>query len=309
MDWLFEQVSVFGTLENIEGYADNIASTVQPPTYNYIRNQAGIVPSFISLSLFRLMPYLLKEPFDFPIAPDNYMIYDMDLPDRQMNDVCAESDIDLYEYLGSTPVHTGSEKKTASFFHLNCAHNEDVNLASLSPAVRQGAFDPVSTSCGSFMVIRRFLDQLKEAGIYDNTTFIIIADHGRFPEETAKMGSNELGGAITGTLIIKPAGAEHGRLQIDSEAEMSNQFFPASILEYAGLPHDQFGLSYQDVLTDHLHPERTIYMTYGHKKELEPETEPRRKKYRITTTNCYTITGDARDFSNWVFHVNNADYS
>lgn len=310
--FLFEQGSACGPIEQIADCADNILQTEKAPEYNYLRNGNGIIPAQLKLSLFRLMPYLLKEPFDCHLTPDSFTVYDMELPDKLMQDVCPQSDLNFYHYLEHNPVHAGSSRKTASFIHLNCAHDQNAELAALCPAVAQGAADPVSTACGSFTVIRRYLEQLKAAGLYDKTTVIILGDHGRFPNEVAFQENNRLNGVITTTLLIKPANAEHGRLRTDAEAELSNRFFPASLLEYAGLPHTDYGISYQDVIAEELHPERTLYLFFSQEKlvlENAEASDPEERFRQVALGRTYyTINGNARDFSNWVFHEDrNAD--
>ena len=128
---------------------------------------------------------------------------------------------------------------------------------------------------------------MKRLGVWDDSTIIILGDHGRPPNETDGMFNQKLKSAITTALLIKPAGSENVPIVYDRDSELSNDFFGASILEYAGIDHSSCGLSYNDVIENDLHPERYLqsvkFINYG----------------ALKYTARYRITGDARDFGNW----------
>ena len=278
---LFDQGAIVSSLSQIGEWTDNMRQTETAPKYNYL-GADGIIRVQTELSLLRMTPYLLKELFRDFVDPDWFMVYADDQPDRLARAITPQADLYFNSYLETHALRSDSSRKTASFIHLNCAHDKDAALAALCPANPSGADSPVATACGSFMIIGRYLEQLKQAGIYDNTTVLILGDHGRFPSETAFYGQDELNGPILTTLLIKPAGALHEPLQTDAETELSNAFFSASVLEYAGLDHSAYGISYHDVAAEDLHPERILYMNHEETKR-------------------YRITGNARDFSNWTY--------
>ena len=127
---------------------------------------------------------------------------------------------------------------------------------------------------------------MKEAGVYDNSTIIVLGDHGRAPRELS--GSTmELDGAITSALLIKPAGAHGKMIQKDSHSELSIAYFAPSVLEYAGVDRSGFGVSYNDVINGSIKLPRVIrgydFAGYG----------------RMVEKAAYIVSGDARDFSNW----------
>ena len=277
--YLAEQGATVGALSNISDYTDNIRHTDNVLQYNYCGN-GGIIRTETGLSLLRMMPYLLKEIFLVPVNPESFSSFDTEQPDRMPQAITPETDLTFSRYLEAHPLRNDSSRKTASFIHLCCAHDRSAELAALCPANEPGDDSHIAAACGSFAIIAKYLTQMKQAGVYDNSTIIILGDHGRYPSEITRKGQKELDDVIMTTLLVKPAGAAHAPLQTDTEAELSNGFFAASILEYAGLDHSAFGLSYNDVITGHLQPERTLWLN----NEL---------------TQFYTITGNARDFSNW----------
>ena len=128
---------------------------------------------------------------------------------------------------------------------------------------------------------------MKKLGVYDNSTIIILGDHGRPPVEIEQENEKYLSSPIMTSLLVKHKNADSVPMQTDSDVELTNDFFPASILDYAGIDHDKFGYSYNDVITQELHPVRYL-QTYDFKGygRLEAKT-------------LYKITGDARNFENW----------
>lgn len=284
--YLAERGTTVGSLTNITDFTDNICRTDSVLEYNYLGSY-GIVQTEFNLSLLRMMPYLFKEFFLFPVNPDNFTSYSAEQPDRMLTAITPDSDLYYNSYLEAHPLKNDSSRKTVSLIHLCCAHDRSAELAALSPANEPGDDSPVAAACGSFTIIARYLEQMKQAGVYDNSTVIILGDHGRYPAEITRKGQKQLDSAILTTLLIKPAGAEDTPLQSDAESELSNGFFAASILEYAGLDHSEFGLSYQDVITGHLHPERIFWVTEA-------------------LNGYYSITGNAREFGNWVYHDNDS---
>ena len=143
------------------------------------------------------------------------------------------------------------------------------------------------TTRGDFEILFYYFDQLKKLGIYDNTTIIVLGDHGRAPDEVEREGKEGLDSPIVTALLVKPANAESGKLKLDDKAELSLDFFPASVIEYAGIDHKDFGTSFNDVIEGGLHPDRWLqtYEWGGYGKVI----------YKT----LYKITGDARDFANW----------
>lgn len=128
---------------------------------------------------------------------------------------------------------------------------------------------------------------MKKLGIYDNSTIIVLGDHGRAPFEIEREGKDGIESAITTALLVKPKNASAEPLKFDRESELSNDFFPASILEYAGIDHEKFGCSFNDVINGDLHPER-YFQTYDFGGYG-----------RVIYKTLYKVTGDARNFDNW----------
>ena len=77
-------------------------------------------------------------------------------------------------------------------------------------------------------------------------------------------------------------------LVTDTETEMHNPYFSASVLEYAGLDHSGLGVSYNDVITQDLHIERLFCpLDFGGHND------------RPRLPGVYHINGNAADPDNW----------
>ena len=128
---------------------------------------------------------------------------------------------------------------------------------------------------------------MKSLGVFDNSTIIILGDHGRAPAEL-KGNQTTLDSAITSALLIKPANEDAHPLKIDSESELSIDLFTSSILEYANIDNSDFGYSYNDVIENNISRERVLrsydFAGYG----------------RMVYQAMYHITGNAREFENWI---------
>ena len=125
-----------------------------------------------------------------------------------------------------------------------------------------------------------YFDKMKEIGVYDNSTIILLGDHGIVTK------------AATG-LLIKPRGST-GSLKTDAVAELSNKYLGAGILEAAGIPHSGLGLSYFDIINGAPPPERKVYyQTYWFAERNESEI--------VTLQGTYEIPSDANDFDNWIY--------
>lgn len=284
----------FQSCGQISGSIDNLRE-MDPPAYNYL-GENGIVPTQIRFSLMRMLPYILKEIPGSGLTSqfaEHFICMD-DLPDDYHKTiVSAESDDRFYTYLLQHGIRTDSEKPVFSFYHLNGAHDfGSVRDTDYTLTEKEGYTKKELKYAGTIRaemdIVDTVLKQMKEQGIYDQSVILILGDHGHSPKDFTKQYEETLPGEILTALMIKPADAPHGALKTDPDTALSNAFFPASILEYAGIGHSEYGLSYQDVIASHANPARRwVYHEFtGSFTDPLPHGE-------------YTVSGNARDFGNW----------
>ena len=285
----------YQSCEQISRDVDNIRE-MDPPAYNYL-GRNGIVGAQIRLSLMRMLPYLFKELPSGTLGSQfaNDFIIMNSLPDDYHKEVSSKSDFNFYMYFQSHGIRTDSEKPVFDFCHLNGPHDHDFDfeLNENYPLPESDKYTHkesmrIRTIRAEMDVIAAVLAQMKECGIYDQSTILILGDHGRSPKDSTDDYEHGLTGEILTALMIKPENAPHGKLKTDPDSALSNAFFTASILEYAGIEHSDFGLSYQDVISQHLIPERRWVLQQFTGFFSDP-----------VLYGEYTIGGNARDFGNW----------
>lgn len=288
---LIDNLTTYSSIAQIGEQCSNIGeSDAELIEFNYL-GAGGIIPTMSCLSFSKLSPYVLKTEFTRGMGSNlsqDFVQYLDDMPDRMPMTVGVESDMAYYKYLTKNGLTADNENKTFSFIHLNCSHGANNATAALNPDFfRADTADIYDTTRGGFEIIFNYISEMKRLGIYDNSTIIILGDHGRAPVEIEVDDKPGLTSAITTAVLIKPKNAPREKLALDRDSELSNDFFAASVLEYAGLDHSDFGISYNDVINGGLHPDRWLqtfdWHGYGD----------------VVYKAYYKVTGDARDFSNW----------
>ena len=222
-------------------------------------NHFEIVKTALAISFGRAVPYYYKDIFFMNIHSD-FSNYFFTLADHEFpSTVGVKTDLAIYNKLMTIGLYTQNEHKTFAFIHLNSAHNGGYRYNHDADTVEPYSGDYRDAIRGSFTIINKYFTQMKELGIYDNSTIIIIADHGRNPTGGAFIEDNyPWDGVTTPTLLIKLQN-ERGRLKRNPTPELSHTNFRASILQFAGLPHEDFGLSYLDIINGGLRQTRVHY--------------------------------------------------
>lgn len=287
---LIDNLTTYSSVAQLKDQCDNIRQCEDNNIeFNYT-GKNGIIQSLTKISLAKLSPYALKSVYTVGMGANlssDFIKYKVVMDDRMPMATDVESDLRYNDYIRSHPLNADSEKKVFNYTHLNGAHNRSARLVGLFDKTGTEPIERVETLRGDLEIVFYYMEEMKKLGVYDNSTIIILGDHGRPPDEIEAANKKYLESPIITSLLVKPKNAERVPLQTDSKSELTNDFFPASILEYAGIDHEKFGYSYNDVITQELHPTRYLqtydFMGYG---LLEPKT-------------LYKITGDARDFDNW----------
>lgn len=135
-------------------------------------------------------------------------------------------------------------------------------------------------SKGCMSIMNAYLDELKELGVYDNSTIIITSDHGG-PRDSQSI------------FFMKKAQEQHEGLIIN-HAPTSLKDFQATIIKAAGLDHSAYGRTFDEIEENEVR-ERTVLV------RTMDENYPKVSKYdakQNSTLNVYyafTYTGNAQD--------------
>lgn len=276
--------TTFGGIRNAALFCDNI-ETLHDTGKTVLKDKTRSI--LLSFSAARLLPYILKESFNTAIsmlANVSYIQYSFDGAGKySLGYASTKRDSEFYDFVQLEEFRADAGNKVFSFIHLNGAHDDNPELVRKSGIT--GRDMNIATIRSNFESILMFLHRAKALGVYDKTTFVILGDHGATPNDRFM---EELASPMVTALMVKPAGAEHGALQYDRMSALSNDMFSASVLEYAGLGHAEYGSSYQDILKSGEVLPRRIVNIYV-----------RRDKSEETIYVRYEVNGDARDFADW----------
>jgi len=289
-------ISAFSDNEQIEHRADN-----QRMPERVKANTRTILSTTTRLSLGRLSPYVLKNTWLSTIAPDfgsHFFYIEVENEHAVFIPVVGiHSDMRFHRFITQAEFSADSEESVFTFIFLNGPHaNGDRN----DPGSNGFHFDEESGEIwqggsrtdvvrANFETLNFFFNRMKEIGVYDNTTIIITGDHGlrdQIPE--------------TVSLFLKPKNST-GPIIVDTTTELSHINFQASILEAAGLPHDDYGTSYFDIINGTVPAPSTRIMYVLGRRHNEPHALIE-GDYGV-----WKIVGDANERENWTFVPRNFD--
>ena len=280
--------STYGSLCQLQNRSDNFV------LHDKVKVNMRDFTSIISrLSLGRLSPYILKDLWLAKIAPNfgnNLFLYPIW---AQHPVIGIHSDLSFHSYVQQADFSASSDKSVFTIMHLNGAHVSGDRADSTSYGLHfddeSGSIllggDVIDSTRATLEILNVYFERLKDIGVYDNSTIILLADHGygRTPGETA-------------SLLIKPAGSS-GALQTDINSELSHKYFGASVLDAAGLPYDSLGISYFDLI-DGLTPPVRIFYNLDH---WFPAWLSLGTSARLNIYGFFEVSGDANIPENWVY--------
>lgn len=215
----------FGTYNHMVGKVDN-CDIVEADEITV--NSDVLYESITDMAAFRYLPLALKKSFE----PDMYTINDA----VGMSNSCI---MDNVEYAQNTDLKkSDSDKNYFIVEHLYGSHYSDYEAGTLS----------------SLDLLKKYVEQLKEKGLYDDAVIIITADHG--------MHSAKDNFPIW---YIKRANAHNDKMQY-STAPISHTDYLATCLDTAGLKKDGdeelFGRSIYQIKEDEKR-ERLLFQRFG----------------------------------------------
>jgi hypothetical protein len=305
---LLSGATTYVSPEQLIGKVDNIRVTCSSNrTFIY----APIVMNVFFTAQTKFAPYSFKN---FMIASnpfggnESYIV--RNVPDYFPTFINSESDLLFYNHLVTSGLRIGDSENTFSFVHFNAAHeyflyDENLELVHLprnlgilemfSPSRRAEFLAEehtrrIAQTRGCFKILEEYFSQLKSLGIYDNSTIILIADHGNSIDWTGDWQNPQTNdNRPISALLIKPQNSGNEPLKINSTAELSNSNFIASIAEILGEGTDEFGPSWFDIESRNISQIRTIYLVQT------------RNFSSANYRGRYVINGDAHIPDNWTF--------
>ena len=169
---------------NEEGWYCGIYSECMPPQ----GEEAEIVDNFLQLertvsSHRRLAEYMYKF-VGFRYLPQPLKKYCWFYPEEMRSEIeCTVdsektlfNDNNFYFYDHTTDIKADNAQKTFHFYHLDGTHAPYTINSDFTGADKEVGIE--AEAQGMMILIAQFLEQLKSVGAYDNSTIMIMADHG-----------------------------------------------------------------------------------------------------------------------------------
>lgn len=173
-----------------------------------VSDGAGMMSGVYKLVMFKYLPTALKKYVYYPYEYlESYKM--VKTIDGTAANQCSYTEDDwgnkaFYDSLGTMAVKDNT--KNCQIYHIKGLHalrNLDSNLQYISDSEELYSLEQEAAVVSD--IVAAWLQGLKKAGVYDNSTIIIMADHG-----SVEYVSEEDNFAQCPTLMIKAAGEQHG---------------------------------------------------------------------------------------------------
>ena len=249
---------------------------------NFSLDKKGTLSALVKCALYRDMPWVLKWRFWFYTDEVNQKAVSYSADDAPESTAYAMDDEKYYERLkqfGLT-VHDEEDAPAGSFkfIHLAGAH-DPYGIDENGQFVGIGNSTEERQAQGSLRMVKDYLQDLKDLGLYDDATIIVTSDHGRWfssleqPEEP-----------ISPFLLVKPSGSGEGDGVSVSHSAVSHVDFQGTVLAAMGGESSKYGTTYFDEFPDDR--SRPFYMITSD------------GRYAIDIYE-YDVVGDVLDMDNW----------
>lgn len=224
---------VYGSIDNLDGKWDNIGPVEQ------VVNKPLAVELLLKISAYRYVPYVIKPHLEVLTKDfDGVVSYKDD-------EVPATDNADFLSALRENGLLVDKSAKNAFIVeHLFGTHAPYTTSAD-GQKVEESTCQDVG--CAMFLMIREYLENLKELGRYDDATIIIMGDHGRW-----------FGSDPQPVFMVKEQGETHEEMWYNA-APISYMDFQATIMKMIGSDTDLFQTSIYDWHEADTR-ERTVYM-------------------------------------------------
>lgn len=235
-------------------------------------NHSNLISKMVSLAAYRYLPHEFKKYFVVSIG--NILTYS-GMEDEKVRDTSG-----YYETLCSKRLQPDEKENSLLIIqHLRGAH-APYNLD--SEVNWQPGSSLEETCIANLKIVKEYIDQLKELGLYDDAAIIITADHGDKDNNMQVI------------YFLKQPGEKHDEMQIN-EAPISHDDFPGTLLQLMGCPADEYEFSTIFDFTEDDERERTVMVNSMDKNYPTVPKYGSFSKGTHTSVYYYTYEGNLRD--------------
>lgn len=209
------------------------------------------IKSFRNLVLFRSSPHYLKRRF-YQYNPNEWI----SMLHNQKEAIYREDDKNFYEFLKKGLTYDDNTN-CFRFYHLVGAHGPFTLDRNVEP-VKKGAGNQYEQAVGALKIVLEYIGQMKRKGVFDQSTFVIMADHGYH---------NTVGRRTL--LCIKYAGDHNKFIKVSNESVSFAHFLPM-VFETSDNKKDKQDLSIEKRVFYYVDKKNLVeYKIVGNAKELE----------------------------------------
>ncbi len=247
-------------IDNLRGFEEEESNDI--PFTAYIK-------TFIKMIGYRCFPTICQ-----PVVYDNYYetLSEMDSGNRT-----RENDVKMLRLMRENGGYTiDNSRSFFKFYMMRGAHvpyvvDRDGNQ------VEADTYGQYEQCLGSFTILNQFIDELKEKGVYQKATIIVMADHGD-------------GMICNPILLVKYPSEEHDTMQV-SHAPVSLLDIRATILYGLGLEYKEYGTSVHE--WEGVEDRERLFYAYDWMK-------PTNGGFYLNTLTEYSVPADAKDLDNYL---------
>lgn len=295
---LKETPGVFSNLEGFTYFSDHISLYGRTfPSITYMVTGCENDFSLSREDYFRkaysdsaFLNVLKDNNYDIKVYTDSYYSYKdasvmgkyiSNIVTADAENVYSTDQKAVYDLLKNAEYSANFNKNNFSFIHIQGCHlpnsyDESFNVMGEDHSDRWNELVAINTS---MQIIDTYIAQMKELGIYNKSTIIIVGDHA-----AAISDSKELSGVRRTALLVKPSGSGKGKIKT-SLAQVAHENLWQTILESEKIEH-----------------------TYDFKPSVFdiPEGENRIRRYNFQRMDSgyfenilYSVKGSSINFNNW----------
>lgn len=256
--------------ESVRSLVSNISPIKQATKTDY----RSLLSFFARYSAFEHLPHIMKAPFT--VADEELDAVSLPAGESYEDGYYSFDSTVFYQHLLNNGLHTGGDSSRFKFYHLDGVHLPATMNADGTKSSTQT--DNPGEVKGCFTIIGEYINRLKELGLFESSSIIVTADHGR-----VKMGARSY--ADTPLLLIKPAGTGDGEELLESDAPVWDRDYFATFAQLAGI--DDYQKHGQSILT--------LEKTAARSRRFVGVNYDKGSYYLIT----FEVNGKSTNIANW----------
>lgn len=260
-------------------YVDNLHTLEENPK---IAAPEAIVSALWKCAMYRDMTWALKPAFWFYTDEINDAITYVE-EDWGSNSPYIMNDPRFYEELTNRKLRVVDNGFKGDFriLHLLGSHVPYV-MDENAKAVAIDDSNLERQTLGAIKIVSEYIRQMKELGVYDNSTVIVTADHGKFDYGPDK---NAIDRPTSPIMFVKPANPKNpGQPMAVSNIPITHGHFHPTVIEAMGGNFSKYGTP---ALSETENNDLRYYLMTVHDGKVD------------TALREYVIDGDVTDFKNW----------